>query len=493
MRTLLLPVLALLSFTVSAQQVKEKKIRKYAETIKEEELRKKLTIIAGPEMEGRATTTPGQRKAAAYIESQFKKIGLKPGNGNSYQQFYDIYKDSLVSSSLSVNGRTFNQTKDYTASVNNGFNGTAAIDKLVFVKSGILTESADDYKDLDVKNKWVLVNLGNSSTFLTRRLLANARFKGAKGVVFISARFPARETSALSSLYINRRTTIPSVTVSYNVASEIFGKTVDTTALKTEPAQELKTNFSFTANKEKITYQASNVIGLLPAKKPSDEYMFITAHYDHLGGNDTTIYYGADDDGSGTVGVIELAEAFAKAAKKGDGANRNIVFMTVSGEENGLLGSEYYSEHPIFPMEKTSVDLNMDMIGRIDPKYKGDSMNYTFIIGEDQISSELITITDSINKHLVGLEIDRRFNDVKDPNRYYSRSDHYNFAKKGVPILFYFDGDHPDYHRPTDTVDKITFSLYAKRVKLVFYTAWVMSHKDEMLKRDRPMTYPPRM
>ena len=214
--------------------------------------------------------------------------------------------------------------------------------------------------------------------------------------------------------------------------------------------------------------------------------VFITAHYDHEGKRgDSVIYYGADDDGSGTVSVIELAEAFAKAKAEGKGPRRSIVFMTVSGEEKGLWGSGYYGEHPIFPLEKTTADLNIDMIGRIDPKRTvGDSTNYVYVVGDDKLSSDLRTINEAANKKYTKLELDYKFNDPKDPMRIYYRSDHYNFAKHGVPIIFYFNGTHADYHRPTDTPDKISYPLLAKRAQLVFYTAWEMANRNEMLKRD---------
>jgi Zn-dependent M28 family amino/carboxypeptidase len=226
----------------------------------------------------------------------------------------------------------------------------------------------------------------------------------------------------------------------------------------------------------------------LPGTDKKDEYVFVTGHYDHLGKRDSVIYYGADDDGSGTTSVIEIAEAFAKAKKKGYLPRRTIVFMTVSGEEKGLWGSEYYASHPVYPLNKTTVDLNIDMVGRIDPDRKyGDSLNYVYTIGEDKLSSDLLKISDSINNKFAKLELDRKYNDPKDPNRFYYRSDHYNFAKNGVPVIFYFNGTHADYHQPTDTVDKINFELMAKRVKLVFYTAWDMANRDEMLKRDIPL------
>jgi Zn-dependent M28 family amino/carboxypeptidase len=242
--------------------------------------------------------------------------------------------------------------------------------------------------------------------------------------------------------------------------------------------------------KTTIKLESSNVIGVLPGTDKADEYLFITAHYDHEGKRgDSVIYYGADDDGSGTVGVIELAEAFAKAKAAGKGPRRSIAFMTVSGEEKGLWGSDYYGSNPIFPLEKTTVDLNIDMIGRSDSSRKvGDSTNYVYVVGDDKLSSELKTISEAQNKKYTKLELDYKFNDPNDRNRIYYRSDHYNFAKHGVPIIFYYDGMlGADYHKPTDTPDKINYDLLAKRAQLVFYTAWEMANRNEMLKRDIPL------
>ena len=203
---------------------------------------------------------------------------------------------------------------------------------------------------------------------------------------------------------------------------------------------------------------------------------------------DSTIYYGADDDGSGTVGVLELAEAFAKAKAAGKGPRRTIVFMTVSGEEKGLWGSEYYSLHPLFSLAKTTADLNIDMIGRIDPKRKhGDSTNYIYVVGDDKLSSDLRKINEAANQKYTKLELDYKYNDPNDKEFIYYRSDHYNFAKNGVPIIFYFNGTHADYHRPTDTPDKINYELMAKRARLVFFTAWEMANRKELLKRDLPL------
>lgn len=286
---------------------------------------------------------------------------------------------------------------------------------------------------------------------------------------------------------------LPAVAISYKAFAQMLNREIDSASFASLAKQDYPVNASMNIAKKKITLESTNVLGLLPGTDKKDEYVFVTGHYDHLGKRgDSIIYYGADDDGSGTTSVIEIAEAFAKAKKKGYGPRRTMVFMTVSGEEFGLWGSEFYSDHPIYPLDKTSADLNIDMVGRIDPKYKGDSMNYVYVIGDDKLSSDLRPITDSVNNKYVNMELDRKYNDVSDPNRFYYRSDHYNFARKGVPIIFYFNGTHADYHRPTDTVDKINFGLMEKRVKLVFFTAWEIANRDNMLKRDIPLNVPPR-
>ena len=284
------------------------------------------------------------------------------------------------------------------------------------------------------------------------------------------------------------------ITVNHALASIILGNQFDSllkNAADLKPLNEVaikiknKTTFNFI--EEKVPKFSTNVAGFIEGTDKKDEYVILTGHYDHLGKRGDVIYYGADDDGSGTSSVLEMAKAFGKAKAEGNGPRRTIVFMTVSGEEKGLLGSQYYSENPLFPLDKTSVNLNTDMVGRIDPSRKnGDSTNYVYVIGEDKLSSDLPAITDEVNSKFVHLELDRKFN-ANDPNRFYFRSDHYNFAKKGVPIIFYFNGTHADYHKPTDTVDKINFDLMEKRVHLVFHTAWVMANRNDMLKRDIPL------
>ena len=487
MKRLLLPLILFASFSTIAQ-VKEKKIRKYGETIKVKDLKKKLSVIASAEMEGRGTATEGQRKAAAYIIGQFKDLGLLPGNGNSYEQVFNVYQDSVTANAITVNGKSLEVTKDYSFTVTSFPAGSWTIDNIYFAGTGSL-----DTTNLPVAGKWVMIDEGSFAVM--RQKIGQLRRRNAKGIITVSKNFPRRNPfTAKSGLYKDANDEFPYLAVSYNAAAQMLNKSsLDSASLISLAKETYTTNTTVNVAKQKITLESTNVLGLLPGTDRKDEYVFLTAHYDHIGKTSTgVINYGADDDGSGTTAIIEIAEAFAKAKKNGHGPRRSIVFMAVSGEEYGLWGSEFYSDNPVFPLDKTTVDLNIDMIGRIDPKYTGDSLNYVYVIGDDKLSSDLRPITDSVNNKYVKMELDRRFTDVLDPNRYYYRSDHYNFAKKGVPIIFYFNGTHADYHRPTDTIDKINFDLMEKRTKLVFYTAWEMANRDQMLKRNIPLVIPSR-
>ena len=232
--------------------------------------------------------------------------------------------------------------------------------------------------------------------------------------------------------------------------------------------------------------ETENVIAIVEGEEKADEYVVITAHLDHVGvNNDGEIYNGADDDGSGSVALLELAEAFNEAKKNGDGPKRSIVFLHVTGEEKGLLGSKYYTdEDPIYPLENTVVNLNVDMIGRIDPTREAKNRDYIYLIGTDHDSQDLHDLSEKTNLESVNMTLDYRFNDKNDPNRFYYRSDHYNFAKNGIPVIFYFSGTHEDYHQPTDTPDKIEYDLLEMRTKLIFHTAWNIANREERLVMD---------
>ncbi len=230
---------------------------------------------------------------------------------------------------------------------------------------------------------------------------------------------------------------------------------------------------------------SENVVAYIKGSEKPDEILVISAHLDHLGVRDGNIYNGADDDGSGTVALLEIAEAFQKAVKDGKRPKRSVLFLHVTGEEKGLLGSSFYVQNPIFPIANTVVDLNIDMVGRIDPKREGER-NYIYLIGADKLSTELHELSEAVNAKYTKIDLDYKYNDEKDPNRFYYRSDHYNFAKYNVPIIFYFNGTHADYHQHTDTPDKINYDLLENRARLVFHTAWEIANRENRLVVDKP-------
>ena len=395
---------------------------------------------------------------------------------------------------------------------------------VVFAGYGISEEKYDDYKGLDVKGKVVLFFLGEPkrngkfilsgndkySKYTYPGILTKMKIAKQKGAVAAIVINPAMQILSSNTVKINSKSDmyfpgegeedkINYISLSHAAAKKIFPKwNMDSFVAQSKSASPfaadkvlpLNTSFSFNYKKTRQLVNASNVIGIIEGTDKKDEYVFLTGHYDHLGKKDGKIYYGADDDGSGTCAVLQMAAAFAKAKAEGKGPRRTIVFMTVSGEEKGLWGSEYYTDHPIFSLDKTSVDLNTDMVGRTDTERKtSDTLNYVYVIGHNKLSSDLQGINEGENKKHTQLVLDYRFDDPDDPNRIYFRSDHYNFARKGVPILFFYDGMlKADYHKPTDTVDKINFALYEKRVRMIFHTAWAIANRDEMLKRDIPLS-----
>jgi len=498
---------------------------KYATVITGKSLNKHLSIIAGAEMEGRETGTEGQRKAAAYIEAQFKAIGLKSVDAlKGYQQFYPLYQDSLKEAQLTVAGKAAEYGKDFIVQLNSNETGKFKGTKIVFAGYGIDDAKYNDYEGLDVKGKIVVIFLGepkkDGKYFLgvtsgrssawtfpgVPKKLEAAAAKGAAGVLIIN---PNQETFSERAVAGGKKTNVyyprantATKTLNFAQLSHAFAKTIvgnnfDTLlkivkingTIGNQWTAESKAKIAYKFEKYRNTINASNVVGVIEGTDKKDEYVFVTAHYDHIGITNGKINYGADDDGSGTVAVIQMAEAFQKAADEGNRPRRTMVFMTVSGEEKGLWGSEYYSDNPFFPLDKTTGDLNIDMIGRVDTeRMTADTLNYVYVIGHDKISSDLPIINEGANNKYTNLVLDYKFDDPNDQNRIYFRSDHYNFARKGVPVLFFYDGMlKADYHKPTDTVDKINWDLLEKRSRMIFHTAWEMANRDAMLKRDTPL------
>lgn len=229
---------------------------------------------------------------------------------------------------------------------------------------------------------------------------------------------------------------------------------------------------------------SENIWAFIEGSEKPNEIVVISAHYDHVGMKNGEIYNGADDDGSGTVALLEIAQAFQKAKKEGHGPKRSILILHVTGEEHGLHGSRYYSENPLFPLANTVADVNIDMIGRRDEAHK-DSNNYVYVIGSDYLSTDLYNICEAVNTKYTKLNLDYKYNDRKDKNRFYYRSDHYNFAKNGIPSVFLFNGVHEDYHKATDEIDKIEFDALTKRTQYAFAIAWELATREARIVVDK--------
>ncbi len=474
----------------------------FANSIKSENLQRQLYLIAGPAFEGRETATPGQRKAAAYIEDYFKGLGLRPGNNDSFQYSYPVFKDSFISSNIRVNGQEFELNRDYqNRSLSKSFSFSYALSNVVFAGYGLSDSVRDDYKELNVRGKTVMILGGFPPGYVQAQIIkksfnsfakVDAAMKhGAAAILSIQDDFPRNkplnESGTMYRGYFKEEISPAFFYISENIARKIMGADYDLAKNGSPETKSYATDIFLSLQKQTQLLQSSDVLGFLEGSDLKDQILVISAHYDHLGKKDSVIYFGADDDGSGTVSLLELAAAFSKAKAAGKGPRRSILFLANSGEEKGLWGSEFYTDHPLYPLDKTTADLNIDMIGRKDPnRRQGDSNNYVYIVGDDKLSTDLHTISVAMNKKYTGLELDYKFNDPKDPLRIYFRSDHFNFARKGVPIIFYFDGIHADYHKPSDTPDKIDYNLMVRRAQLVFYTAWEMANRDNMLKRDLP-------
>ena len=235
--------------------------------------------------------------------------------------------------------------------------------------------------------------------------------------------------------------------------------------------------------------ETENVVSVIEGSEKPNEYIIISSHLDHEGEKNGVIYNGADDNGSGTIGVLKIAEAFQNAVLLGFRPKRSIVFLHLTGEEKGLLGSKFYTDNPLYPLENTIVNLNIDMIGRIDPRHKNNIERYIYLIGTNLLSSELHEVSELTNKNTTNLYLDYKYNDIDQSECIYYRSDHFHFVKNNIPAIFYFNGVHEDYHKPTDTVDKIEYELLKDRIKLIFFTAWELANRNKSIEVDKNVDY----
>ncbi len=477
----------------------------WAETITAEDLSSLLYVLAADSMEGRETGKEGQRKAAAFIASRFEELGLEPVQG-SYFQEVPLKTSALKGGLIGMKGEKLpyrDQWIPYPGIEVSSLQGEA-----VFVGYGLQDPSSgwDDYASLNVRGKVVVMlsDVPEEMSGLGRRELADSL--GAVGVVMAVKDFTTARSRMLPWLERERMrldvdregegTDLPTVLMSMETVLRLSGWKSEEFVIKKWPKRKLKGTQlgSFDLNlaraDEKIL--ATNVWGFLPGSDSvlSKEVVVLTSHYDHVGvDKEGLIYNGADDDGSGTVSLLENAEAWMAAADSGAGPKRSILFMAFVGEEKGLLGSEWYSDHPAFPLESHVCDLNMDMVGRFDEAHKDDD-RYVYLIGGDKLSSQLHDISEAVNDEHIGLALDYTFNAPDDPNRFYYRSDHYNFAKHNIPVIFYFSGVHEDYHGPGDTPDKIRYPKMAEIGRLVFLTSWEVANRESKLAVDRVNDFP---
>ncbi len=508
-----------LSFQLTAQM--RENIPSQAElaaSISAEAMQRHLLILTSDEMEGRETGTEGQRKAAEYIAEVFASMGLpKVGDENSYFQHILFKSESWQQIELSLNGKKYRHLWDYYAApgLNTGSPDVQTFGEIVFLGYGIDDEKYSDYQNANVRGKAVLIYDGEpkdeaGNPYLSgvekwsiERKLEVAKSNGVALVLVIDSKFKenvAEMRKVLSNTRLKpakagtpETAYAPNCHISSETAKALLGEKVqkvikqrDRITKKGRPAGAvIPVKIELTQNKSNRSLTGHNVLGFIEGTDPAlkEEILVVSAHFDHLGKRGDAIYHGADDNASGTSTVLEIARTFSEAQRAGAGPRRSVLFLLVSGEEKGLLGSQYYAENPVFSLENTIANINVDMVGRVDDKHK-DNPNYIYVIGADRLSTELHRINETANATYTNLVLDYTYNARNDPNRYYYRSDHYNFAERGIPAIFYFSGTHEDYHRTTDTADKINFDKMLLVSRLIFHTAWELANRDERIRVD---------
>lgn len=493
---------------------------KYANTINADELKEHLDTLSSDAFEGRETGQPGIKKAATYISNYFESLDLpKIGDESSYFQNVQITFTRGSNTEMFVNGNRYKHLWDFLSFSDKNKNlAKFSTDEVVFLGYGIDDPRYSDYRGVNVKDKVILIydgepvnqdsmsiitkskNLSHWSRFPKNKLIA-ARNNGVKLVLIIEDDIKAELNKNRSKLLggsmslgdksVFSEPIANSVSISTNIAKDLLGddlgeviKLRDRIKRKAKPGKVvLHSTLEFEQDIRRDLLEGVNILGFIEGSSKKDEIVIVSAHFDHVGKKGDDVFNGANDNASGTSTVLEIAEAFAEAKKNGEGPKRSVLCLLVSGEEKGLLGSAYYTDKPVFPLENTVVDINVDMVGRSDVKYENNP-DYIYVIGSDRLSSELHQINESANQRYTQLTLDYTYNAESDPNRFYFRSDHYNFAKNGIPAIFYFNGTHEDYHRPSDTAEKINFDQMRKTGQLIFHTAWDLANREKRISVD---------
>jgi hypothetical protein len=496
-----------------------------------QQLRNYLEFIASDELEGRDTPSRGLDIAAMYIADHLKSWGIKPaGDGGTYFQKIPLrrVKIDAQNTRLSLNNQSFAYGEDFLA---NFTAGNIPAGEIVYASHGwvLKSKNINPYQGIDVRDKIVVVtnSLPKGVTFndlqgkpgddwFSPPLYAQAN--GAKAVISF-ANFgnlsnwkgnvwTQTEKGGVEFGKPQAQITIPTVIAGPRLIAAMFqgekssGGNAYTKALAGEPVDAFAMNpnkkISLNVATKTENIHSQNVVGILEGSDPvlKNEYVAIGAHYDHVGmnpfsGGEDKIWNGADDDGSGTVAVMAMAEAFSK----GQRPKRSILFIWHAGEEKGLWGSEYFADNPTVPIGSIITQLNIDMIGRaqklneeVKPRNKElTKQGEVYLIGSKMMSTELGEISEATNNAFLKMNFNYRYDDPKDPQQFFYRSDHYNYAKKGVPIIFYMDGDHEDYHQPSDSVEKIDFEQMEKIARTIFATGWELANRAARPKVDKPL------
>lgn len=493
------------------------------------QLRDYLFFVASDEMEGRNTPSRGLDLTAKFLALNLSRWGFKPaGDNGTFFQKIPLQNRKLVvdQTGATLNGRKLALGADFIARANDG----SAAGQLVFVGHGLQLKSKglDPYQGIEVRDKILVVLDGLPKGVGRNELRGKAgvdyqtaesygRQNGAKGIISLPGSFTLRfwdqmhqQTISASRPMLGSTTptsVLPTIILSEKSARELMaGQKVDFETLRKQvedgtvgPSFELtpdrQLTFAVKVAGEEISTQ--NVVAILEGSDPTlrNEYVAVGAHYDHVGignpdQNGDRIFNGADDDGSGTVAVLAIAEALARGPKP----KRSILLVWHTGEEKGLWGSEWFVEHPTVPLKQIIAQLNIDMIGRsrkaddANPRNAGlTGPNEIYVIGSRMMSSQLAELSEKVNQSYLNLQFNYKYDDPEDKERLFFRSDHYNYAKKGIPIIFYFDGIHEDYHRQSDHPDKIDYEKMEKVTRTVFAKMWRLANQPNRPVVDRQL------
>ncbi|NND30947.1 MAG: M28 family peptidase [Saprospiraceae bacterium] len=492
----------------------------FAQNITQEELKEQLTRIASEEFEGRETGSPGLEKAAQYLMSRLNDIGVeRHPNLKGYYQDVGFSYVQWEKLSIELNGQKYEHLKDFLCFKEQNANlPKLNIKDVIYCGYGIDDPVYSDYRRANLRGKIIMIYPGeplkkDSTSYITGsrelsdwahnldRKLAVAADKKVRVVLVvdpnlrtnISTNRPQVMAQTLHFAPVAAPSVPNTIYISPDMAKAIIGEKEKTFVknriklMQTGMSRplHLPVDMSLSQHLTRNAMYSKNLLGVIPGIDPAlkNEFVVLSAHYDHLGKRGKFIYPGADDNASGTAAVLEIMETIVEAKKQGQGPKRSVMCIFFTAEEKGLLGSKYYALHPVVPFSNTVVNVNIDMIGRTDSPHEKDP-HYIYVIGSDRLSTDLHQINEATNEAFTFLNLDYTYNAKNDPNRFYYRSDHYNFAKEGVPSIFFFSGVHSDYHQPGDTVGKILFEKYQAVTKHIFHTVWELANRQERIRVD---------